>query len=209
MSIAQEPPPSSLPPASNAAADDRSAITATIRHYFRAGDTGSSAELRAAFHPSAMMFSVTPAGEVVAVTQPTWQQRLDANRSPVAASERRIDWIRTAGNGAAAKLTSTFATFQFIDYVLLRKTSDRWQIVGKIFHRRESVDTPSIADASADRQAIAALLAGPLHVVDIIGSAAFAELAHQSDSGSIVGYALVLRTVDGWRILNLSYHPTP
>lgn len=214
MSTAQEPQVSSEPRASTATTDERSAIVATIQHYFRAGDTGSSAELRAGFHPMAMMYSVTPTGEVAAVTQTTWQQRLEANRAPVAATERRIDWIRNAGTGAAAKLTSTFATFQFIDYVELRKTNGRWQIVGKIFHRREPIDAALNAEAS-DRIAIEALLAPPtadkLRIVhlDISGTAAFAEIARDAGTGSVVDYALVLRTADGWRTFNPSTVPKP
>jgi hypothetical protein len=215
----------------------------------------------------AMMFSVSPTGQVVAVTQATWQQRLDANRSPVAALERRIEWIRTNGTGAAAKLTSRFATFHFIDYVLLIKSNDRWQIVAKIFHRLEPVDAPLNADPAPDRQAIDALLTRTLRAVDasdareldsvyvpramtftasdgqlvavsiaewqarfeeqtaanapstpttrritqvdVSGTAAFAEIVHESGTGRMVEYMLLLRTGVGWRLFNVSHAPSP
>jgi hypothetical protein len=199
---------------SRSAADDRAEIAAAIQHYFRAGDLGSSAELRAAFHPTAMMFWLAPSGEVASLDQRAWQQRLDANSSPVAAIERRIDWIRVSGDGAAAaKLTSRFTTFQFIDYVILRKAGARWQIVGKVFHRREPVDAPLNADAAADRDAIEALIA-PVAThrivdVDVGGTAALVELAHDREGTGVVGYALLLRTGDGWRILDPAYLEWP
>lgn len=270
-------PASSLPSASpdsatsasssRSAAADRSEIATAIQHYFRAGDLGSSAELRAAFHPTAMMFWLAPSGQVAALAQRAWQQRLDANRSPVAAIERRIDWIRITGDGASAKLTSRFATFEFIDYVVLLKAGGRWQIVGKVFHRREPVDAPLNADAAADRGAIEALIATKFRAmdsndatglarvyaaravtfttadaqlvtvpiaewearydesrangtavvvathriveIDVGGTAAFVELAHDLESTTVVDYALLLRTGDGWRILDLVYLARP
>jgi hypothetical protein len=203
------PPSATSASSSRSAADDRSEISAAIQHYFRAGDLGSSADLRAAFHPTAMMFWLAPSGKVASLDQRAWQQRLDANPAPVAAIERRIDWIRVSGDAAAAKLTSRFATFQFIDYVVLRKAGARWQIVGKVFHRREPADAPLNADRAAIEALVAPVTTHRIVDIDVGGTAAFVELAHDRDGTSVVGYALLLRTGDGWRILDPAYLEWP
>ena len=84
-----------------AAPADRAAIEETIGHYFKAGDTSSSAELRLAFHPAAMMFFVKD-GRLEGVSQPEWWARADANKSPVRALSRRIPIVDSTRDTAIA-----------------------------------------------------------------------------------------------------------
>jgi Putative lumazine-binding len=145
--------------APSASAEDRSAIEATIGHYFKAGDTASANELRLAFHPAAMMFFVKD-GALSGVSQPEWWARSDANKAPVAALSRRIPVIDVAGDAAFAKVISVYPTHRFEDYMTLMKIDGRWWIVGKIFHRTVPPDAPppAAAAASAEREAIRATL---------------------------------------------------
>ena len=149
---------SSAPPA------DRAAIEETIGHYFRAGDTSSSAELREAFHPAAMMFFVRD-GNLAGVSQPEWWARIDASRERVVALSRRIPIVDLAGDAAVAKVLSEYPTHRFEDYMSLLKIGGRWRIVGKIFHRTVPPDAPApdaslmAADGEAIRSTLQALFA--------------------------------------------------
>jgi len=112
-------------------------IETAIRHYFAAGDTNSSAELRAAFHPATMMFWAGPDGALQSLTQPQWQERLDQATTTSRALRRDIQWVDVVGDTAVAALHSDFPTFQFQDYVLLARTHGQWQIIAKVFQRIE------------------------------------------------------------------------
>ena len=154
--FASDPPsPSSAP----STAIDRPAIEAAIGHYFKAGDTSSSAELREAFHPAAMMFFVKD-GALNGVSQPEWWARADANKSPVVALSRSIPVVDATGETAFAKVVSVYPTHRFADYMSLVKIDGRWWIVGKIFHRIVPPDAPEPTAGAADveRNAIRATI---------------------------------------------------
>ncbi len=144
-----------------ASAPDRAAIEEIVGHYFKAGDTASSAELRLAFHPAAMMFFVKD-GAMAGVSQPEWWARTDANKAPVAALSRQIPLVEVdaAGGIAVAKVLSVYPTHRFEDYMTLVRLDGRWWIVGKIFHRTVPPDAPAPAASAvaADRDAIRATL---------------------------------------------------
>jgi Putative lumazine-binding len=146
-------------PAPPAVPADRAAIEETIGHYFRAGDTSSSQELRLAFHPATMMFFVKD-GALTGVSQPEWWARTDANKTPVVALSRRIPVVDVTGDAGVAKILSDYPTHRFADYMSLMKINGRWWIVGKIFHRTVPHDAPPAASAAvaADREAIRATL---------------------------------------------------
>jgi hypothetical protein len=154
------PPPDDL--ASERAAEHAAAIRETIGHYFKAGDRASSAELRRAFHPAAMMFSVAKDGSLAGVSQPDWWARLDANKSPTPALSRKITILDIDGDGpaptvAAALVVSEYPAFRFEDYMSLLRIGGSWKIVGKIFHRTEPAPPAGSATAGAsdaDRDAI-------------------------------------------------------
>lgn len=131
---------------------ERTAIEETIRHYFRAGDTSSSAELKRAFHPAAMMFSVDKEGALAGVSQPDWWARLDANKSPTRALARKFALVDIEGDVAVAKVVSEYPAFRFEDYMSLVKIGGTWRIVGKIFHRTEAVAPASSLSPGAERE---------------------------------------------------------
>jgi hypothetical protein len=157
LSLGSAPPPAS----------DRPAIETTVGHYFKAGDTSSSNELREAFHPAAMMFFVKD-GALNGVSQPEWWARADANKSPLVAQSRAIPLVDVAGDAAFAKVVSVYPTHRFADYMSLMKIDGRWWIVGKTFHRFVPPDAPAApaASVSAERQAIRAVLEKKLRAMD-------------------------------------------
>ncbi len=138
---------------------DRAAIEETIGHYFAAGDTSSSAQLRLAFHPAAMMFFVRD-GRLEGVSQPEWWARSDANRTPVRALSRRIPLVDATRDTAIAKVLSEYPKHRFEDYMSLARLGGRWWIVGKIFHRTVpgGAPPPDPSVVAADREAIRSVL---------------------------------------------------
>ncbi len=149
----------SIAAAAAPAASERAAIEETIGHYFIAGDTASSAELRQAFHPAAMMFFVKDGG-LEGVSQPEWWARSDANKTPVRALSRKIPVVDATRDTAIAKVLSEYPTHRFEDYMSLAKLGGRWWIVGKIFHRTvpAGAPPPDSAAVAADRDAIRTVL---------------------------------------------------
>lgn len=157
-------PAPAAPGSAAASASDRLAIEETIGHYYLAGDTASSAELRRAFHPAAMMFFVKD-GVLNGVSQPEWWSRTDANKDPVKARSRRIPLVDVSGDAAVAKVLSEYPTHRFEDYMSLLRIGGQWRIVGKIFHRTVPANAPepdpsaAAADADAIRASLQTLFA--------------------------------------------------
>jgi Putative lumazine-binding len=180
------------PPATPAtpSASDRAAIEATIAHYFRAGDTNSSAELKRAFHPAAMMFFVKDGG-LTGVSQPEWWARIDAAKDPVKALSRKIPLVDVdvAANAAVAKVLSEYPTHRFEDYMSLLRVGGEWRIVGKIFHRTvpPNAPAPEAAAVSADAEAIRAVLQTLFAAMDANDGALAASVA----SPRAVSYTLL------------------
>ena len=150
-----------------AAAADRAAIEAAVGHYFVAGDTNSSAELRQAFHPAAMMFFVRDGG-LAGVSQPEWWSRIDASKEIVKALSRKFPFVDQVGDAAVAKVASEYPTHRFHDYMSLLRIGGQWRIVGKIFHRTVPPDAPppDAAAAAADADAIRATLQSVFAAID-------------------------------------------
>jgi hypothetical protein len=117
------------------AGTDQAAIEDAVAHYFAAVARNDPEELERAFHPDCVMQSVQD-GALVRVTQPSWQQRLAGAGAPAPAT-RRIESLEIDGTLAAVKARATFATFEFVDRLLLLKVEGRWQIVAKAFHRAD------------------------------------------------------------------------
>jgi len=142
-----------------APAPERAAIEETVGHYFRGGDTGSSAEMRKAFHPTAMMFYVDKDGAMTGVSMPEWFARIDSSsKDAKPALSRKVAIVDVDGDAAVAKLVSTMPAMQVEDYMFLLKVGGSWRIVGKIFHRTEvsAGAAAAGADAETDRAAVRA-----------------------------------------------------
>ena len=180
-----------------AAAADRAAIEAAVGHYFVAGDTNSSAELRQAFHPAAMMFFVRDGG-LAGVSQPEWWSRIDASKEIVKALSRKFPFVDQAGDAAVAKVASEYPTHRFHDYMSLLRIGGQWRIVGKIFHRTVPPDAPppDAAAAAADADAIRATLQSVFAAIDandgslLSGAVSSRAIAYRMLEGQLVGVSL-------------------
>jgi len=177
---------------------ERAAIEETVSHYFKGGDTGSSAEMRKAFHPAAMMFFVDKDGAMTGVSMPQWWERIDANsKDAKPALSRRVALVDVEGDAAVAKLVSTMPNMQVEDYMSLLKVGGAWRIVGKIFHRTETASRPAAPDASdSDRAAARAAAEELMAAVDAndsqrVGAAADARtMSYALVDGQLVGIPL-------------------
>ena len=186
-----------LPPPVQMSAADRPAIEAAVGHYFLAGDTNSSAELRQAFHPAAMMFFVRDGG-LVGVSQPEWWSRIDASKEIVKALSRKFPFVDQVGDAAVAKVASEYPTHRFHDYMSLLRVGDQWRIVGKIFHRTvpPNAPPPDAAAAAADADAIRATLQSVFAAIDandgslLAGAVSPRAVAYRILEGQLVGVSL-------------------
>ena len=184
-------------PPSAAQAPDRAAIEAAVAHYFVAGDTNSSAELKQAFHPAAMMFFVRDGG-LVGVSQPEWWSRIEASKETVKALSRAFPLVDQAGDAAVARVASEYPAHRFTDYMSLLRIGGQWRIAGKIFHRTVPANAPApdrVATA-ADAEAIGAVLQSVFAAVDAGDGAALAGVvsprfvAYRVLEGQLVGVSL-------------------
>ena len=177
---------------------DRTAIEETVGHYFKGGDTGSSAEMRKAFHPATMMFFVDKDGALTGVSMPEWWTRIDANsKDAKPALSRRVAMVDVEGDAAVAKLVSTVPNMQIEDYMSLLRVGGSWRIVGKIFHRTAAAGGAAPAGPSdADRAAARAAAEELMNAVDAndsqrLGAAADARaVSYTLVDGQLVGVAL-------------------
>jgi Putative lumazine-binding len=174
---------------------ERAAIEETVGHYFKGGDTGSSAEMRKAFHPTAMMFFVDKEGAMTGVSMPEWFTRIDAARKDAKpALSRKVAMVDVDGDAAVAKLVSTQPNMQIEDYMFLLKVGGTWRIVGKIFHRTEaSAAAASAGAAESDRADARTAVEELMQAVDAndaqrLGAAADARaVAYTLYEGQLVG----------------------
>jgi hypothetical protein len=187
----------SFAPWTPAPSAERAAVEETVGHYFRGGDTGSSAEMRKAFHPAAMMFFVDKDGAMTGVSMPQWWERIDASRKDAKpALSRKVALVDVDGDAAVAKLVSTTPTMQIEDYMSLLKVGGSWRIVGKIFHRTEPAPASASNAPDADRAAARAAAEELMSAVDAndaqrLGAAADARaMSYTLVEGQLVGVPL-------------------
>ena len=179
-------------------AEDRAAVEDAVRHYFRSGDENAAAELETAFHPTLGMYWLGKDGNVQALERRAWAERLRSATTRQPATVRRIVSVDVAGDVAVARLHSEFPTHQFDDLVTLLRTSGRWRIVLKVFHRREPADAPLPAPerVEAERQAVRAVVSQMLQAMDAgdggrLGSVSLARgQTYSADRGELVAVSI-------------------
>lgn len=162
-------------PADALASTERPAIEEAVGHYFVAGDTNSSAELRRAFHPTTMMFFVKD-GSLTGVSQPEWWKRIDDNKTVHPAQSRQFAIVDVAGDAAVAKIVSGFPEYRIEDYMSMLKLDGRWWIVGKIFHRTPPGPAAGASAVAADRDAIRSVLQTNFAALDAADGALLASV---------------------------------
>ena len=114
-------------------ARESDAITKTVQHYIDGGKSGSSAEMKLAFHKDATIFGyIGPdllAGPI--------QQLYDWNdqNGPAKDLQARIADIDIAESIATVRLElDNWTGHRFTDMFTLLKVDGEWKIINKVFH---------------------------------------------------------------------------
>jgi len=112
--------------------EDRMAVVAVLREYLRVTDEQREASISAAFHPTALLMSATRAGELKAMTQVEWWQRISRPRSAPLRRVRSIRHVDVVGLAAIARIDIVNGATSSTDYLTLLRLADGWRIVNKI-----------------------------------------------------------------------------
>lgn len=123
--------------AEGADAAEKKAITAAVELYFQGHATGDGNLMRKAFHPESKLFSVKD-GQLAQRTAAEFAAGFSGKpEADEAKRVRKILQLDYAGDAAMVKVELRYPAVVFIDYLSLLKIDGRWQIVNKIFHRRQ------------------------------------------------------------------------
>jgi hypothetical protein len=137
----------------SAAAKQADSIAATpeaaVEAYFSANRNATPELLGKAFHPSAMLYWLSPDGRVSGLSQYGWKTRM-RTATARAKFEQRISTVDRTGDAAVVVVSGTRDGAPITDYLLLLSTDRGWRCIGKAYA------TEAIA-AQPDAQAVAAI----------------------------------------------------
>jgi hypothetical protein len=111
--------------------EDRTAVAAVLREYLRVTDEQSQASIARSFHPTALLMSATQGGELYALTQAAWWQRVSRPRSAPIRRQSTIRHIDVVGAAAIARIDIVTGDSRSTDYLTLLRLADGWRIVNK------------------------------------------------------------------------------
>lgn len=112
---------------------DRLAVLQILKIYLTVTDDKSESAIRASFHPTAYLMSVSKKGGLRTLTQDFWWERVSRIPEDTPVREFRFRLIDVSGHAAVARIdikngvsgnTST-------DYINLQKVAAGWRIVNK------------------------------------------------------------------------------
>ena len=116
---------------------ERKAIREVLARTFQAMDAGDGARLGTTALARAETYAVDR-GELIAVSVPGWQARLDQARAQGKArpSAREVDWVVVASDVAVARMTHGQGADRIVGYgSLLRLADGGWKLVGLVYGR--------------------------------------------------------------------------
>ena len=111
---------------------DKEAITTAINYYFDGSKTDNPETMKKAFHPDATL-KYAKDGEYAVI--PIQKYFTYFTNTKTREFEGKIHYIDVVGTAANVKITATYKTHQFTDYMNMIKLNDGWKIVSKISHR--------------------------------------------------------------------------
>jgi len=132
----REPPDAPLPTAAQLDGE-RQAIREVLARAFEAMDAGDGARLGSTALARGQTYAVAR-GELVAVSVPGWQARLDQARAQgkVRPSAREVDWVEVASDVAVARMTHGQGAERIVGYGSLLKVADGgWKLIGLVYGR--------------------------------------------------------------------------
>ncbi len=130
----REPPDAPLPGASQVDGE-RKAVREVLARTFQAMDTGDGARLGSTALGRAQTYAVDR-GELIAVSVPGWQARLDQARAQgkVRSAAREVDWVEVASDVAVARMTHGHGAERTVSYGSLLKLADGgWKLIGVVY----------------------------------------------------------------------------
>ena len=111
----------------------KEAIVRNMNYYFDGTRTDNPALLKKAFHPDATLKFIDAKGTYQMRSIQTFFSYFTNTKTR--SFQGNIDYIDISGTTANVKLTTTYETYRYIDYLNMLKTKDGWKIVGKIAHQ--------------------------------------------------------------------------
>jgi hypothetical protein len=113
------------------------AVADTVDEYFTAIHTGDTEALGRIFHATATLIGWDE-GALRRVTLDRWFAFVKSIPSPASTGALRngeILSIDICGTAAVVKVKESYRKFQYVDYLSLLHTGERWQVVHKSYHQ--------------------------------------------------------------------------
>ena len=128
----REPADAPLPTAAQVEAE-RQAIRGVLGQIFQAMDTGDGARLGAVALGRGQTYALDR-GDLVSVSIPEWQARLDHARAQgkTTPGRREVDWVEVANDVAVARVTHRVGEETTLAFGSLLRTGAGWKLVGVI-----------------------------------------------------------------------------
>jgi hypothetical protein len=112
------------------------AVRAAVNQYFKGHATGNSAEMSAAFLPSAHIEGIRE-GTFTSWTASEYSGRFSGRPAADEANRKRtIDHVEVSGTAAMASATLVHGATTFTDYFVLLKVNGNWKIANKVYSSR-------------------------------------------------------------------------
>jgi hypothetical protein len=113
--------------------EERVAVVQVLRDYLRVTDARDKTAIALAFHPAAVLSSVTAAGAVRSMTQDEWWERVSRIPSDTPPRKSSITLVEVVNAAAVARIDITDARGSASsDLFTLQKTKDGWRIINKV-----------------------------------------------------------------------------
>lgn len=117
-------------------ASEEAAVRAAVNQYFKGHSTGQSAEMSAAFLPSAHIEGIRD-GVFTSWTAAEYSGRFTGRSAADEATRKRtIDHVEVSGSAAMASATLVHGATTFTDYFVLLKVNGNWKIANKVYSSR-------------------------------------------------------------------------
>jgi Putative lumazine-binding len=133
-------------------------IRDAVEHYFVAIEKRSSANMRRAFHPSALMFWLDQNGVLQSLSQYAWRIKL-AQSEPDRSVRSVVDAIDATTNCAVVRVSAIRRNVQYVDYLLLLRLHSQWRIASKIFGPAKTQDQTAESNDQEIRRVVEKKLA--------------------------------------------------
>ena len=133
LSIALLVPLAWSSPSDGAQGSDEAGVRAALNHYFQGHATGSGAEMRQAFLPTAHIEGIRD-GKLVSWTTEEYASRFTGKPAADEATRKRtIDRVDISGTAAMARATLVHGSTTFVDFFVLLKVDGEWKIANKVY----------------------------------------------------------------------------